>query len=215
MRQTFQTELRELQTQMAALGSLCADAIAKAVHAFLDDEQEVAASLSTLADTMDEKERDIENMCLRLLLKQQPVARDLRTISSALKMVTDMKRIGDQSADIAEIVRTAEPPAESRTKMYRTMALDVIHMVDESVDAFLQQDSARADAVIAYDDKVDAEFDEIKNKIIETLHAPSKNEQYVVDLLMIAKYLERIGDHAVNIAKWVKYSISGEIEIVN
>ncbi len=150
MRQTFQTELRELQTQMAALGSLCADAIAKAVHAFLDDEQEVAASLSTLADTMDEKERDIENMCLRLLLKQQPVARDLRTISSALKMVTDMKRIGDQSADIAEIVRTAEPPAESRTKMYRTMALDVIHMVDESVDAFLQQDSARADAVIAY-----------------------------------------------------------------
>ena len=184
-------------------------------HAFLDDEQEVAASLSTLADTMDEKERDIENMCLRLLLKQQPVARDLRTISSALKMVTDMKRIGDQSADIAEIVRTAEPPAESRTKMYRTMALDVIHMVDESVDAFLQQDSARADAVIAYDDKVDAEFDEIKNKIIETLHAPSKNEQYVVDLLMIAKYLERIGDHAVNIAKWVKYSISGEIEIVN
>lgn len=151
-------------------------------------------------------------MCLKLLLQQQPVAKDLRTISSALKMVTDMERIGHQSADIAEIIKIANIKMPGDTQEIHDMAVAVIKMVAESIDAFVKKDIAMAEAVIAYDDTVDRCFDRIKELLIERFSRPGTDGEQTIDLLMISKYFERIGDHAVNIAKWVVFSITGNRE---
>ncbi|MCD7902210.1 MAG: phosphate signaling complex protein PhoU [Oscillospiraceae bacterium] len=211
MRTAFDGYLWELSTEMADIGALCEEAIDRAARSFLEGDLALAETLPGLSCTIDRKEREIESMCLKLLMRQQPVASDLRIISAALKMVTDMERIGNQSADIAEIVLTAEPPANERTGTYQHMALSVIRMVSDSVDAFLQSDAEKARAVIAYDDVVDKAFDDIKHQLIDGLRSQPQPSAYTVDLLMISKYLEHIGDHAVNIGKWVVFSVTGEI----
>ena len=172
----------------------------------------MAESVPDLSCQIDRKEREIEAMCLKLLLQQQPVATDLRVISSALKMITDMERIGKQSADIAEIIALANIKDTDDTDDIHDMAVAVMKMVTDSIDAFVEKDAAVAKAVIKYDDVADGLFDKIKKMIIVHLGRPEADSEYVIDLLMIAKYLERIGDHAVNIANWVLFSITGNKE---
>ena len=157
----------------------------------------------------------MESICLKLLLHQQPVARDLRTVSSALKMVTDAQRIGTQSADIAEILALGNITRLPESLPLREMATAVIRMVSESIDAFVKQDGKIARAVIEYDDVVDGCFNSAKAALIELLKTPDINGEAMVDLLMIAKYYERIGDHAVNIAKWVLFSLTGDLSFAS
>ena len=186
------------------------EAMRTALDAGEAEEAELRARAAELEEKIDRQERDAEDLCLRLLLLQQPVAGDLRVISSALKMVTDMKRIGDQSADIAEIVTLANISQGDNTLNIHDMAVSAIKMVTDSVDAFVGGDTALARAVIECDDVVDSCFDGIKKRLIEMFSLPETDGEYAIDLLMIAKYLERIADHAVNIADWVLFSITGE-----
>lgn len=211
MRARFDGQLAELNTELIKMGSLCENIIAMSAKALLDGDIALAKQTAELESEIDRKERDIETCCMKLLLHQQPVARDLRLISSALKMITDMERIGDQSADIAEIVTMARITASDETLHIGEMARAVIRMVTESVDAFVKRDVERARATIACDDVVDGLFDEVKTAIAERFKSGGDME-YALDLLMIAKYFERIGDHATNIAEWVIYSATGKRE---
>lgn len=210
MRSKFDEQLDLLNREMITMGALCENAIAKSAKAVTEGDLSLTDPIMTLAEQIDEKEREIETMCLKLLLQQQPVAKDLRTISSALKMVTDMERIGHQSADIAEIIKIANIKMSEDTQELHDMAVAVIKMVAESIDAFVKKDVAMAEAVIAYDDVVDGCFDRIKKLLIERFSRPGTDGEQTIDLLMISKYFERIGDHAVNIAKWVTFSITGK-----
>lgn len=194
------------------MGALCEKAIADSAKALAQGDARMAESVPDLSCQIDRKEREIEAMCLKLLLQQQPVATDLRVISSALKMITDMERIGKQSADIAEIIALANIKDTDDTDDIHDMAVAVMKMVTDSIDAFVEKDAAVAKAVIKYDDVADGLFDKIKKMIIVHLGRPEADSEYVIDLLMIAKYLERIGDHAVNIANWVLFSITGNKE---
>lgn len=211
MRSRFDEQLSELNSELIKMGALCENAIAMSAKALMDGDIELAARVVEFDTDIDQKERDIENRCMKLLLQQQPVASDLRTISSALKMITDMERIGDQSADIAEIVATAHITASDETLHIGDMARAVIKMVTESVDAFVKRDIELARATIAYDDVVDGLFDAVKKALAERFKKGGEME-YALDLLMIAKYFERIGDHATNIAEWVIYSVTGRKE---
>ena len=155
-------------------------------------------------------ERDIESICMRLLLQQQPVAKDLRTVSSALKMISDMERIGDQAADIAEIIKFISV-GEAESKLHiGDMARATIKMVTDSVDSFVKKDIEMAREVMQYDDIVDNLFIKVKNELTELIRKGEQNGEFCLDLLMVAKYIERIGDHATNIADWVCYSLTGE-----
>lgn len=209
MRSRFDEQLDLLNKEMITMGALCENAIAMSAKAVAEGDLALTESIPALAEQIGQKEREIESLCLKLLLQQQPVAKDLRIISSALKMVTDMERIGHQSADIAEIVRMANLKVGGDTEEVRNMALAVIKMVSESIDAFVKKDDAMAQAVIAYDDVVDDCFDRVKNLLIDQFSQPEADGEQTIDLLMVAKYFERIGDHAVNIAKWVVFSITG------
>lgn len=209
MRSRFDEQLDLLNKEMITMGALCENAIAMSAKAVAEGDLALTESIPALAEQIGQKEREIESLCLKLLLQQQPVAKDLRIISSALKMVTDMERIGHQSADIAEIVRMANLKVGGDTEEVRNMALAVIKMVSESIDAFVKKDDAMAQAVIAYDDVVDDCFDRVKNLLIGRFSQPGIDGEQTIDLLMVAKYFERIGDHAVNIAKWVVFSITG------
>ncbi len=212
MRLKFDEQLELLNNEMITMGALCENAIATSTKALMEGNVALAESVSDLSGQIEQKERNIEGMCLKLLMQQQPVARDLRTISSALKMVTDMERIGHQSADIAEIVTMANISASSDTLYIHEMALATIKMVTDSIDAFVKKDVAIAHAVVEYDDVVDDYFDRVKNTLIQRLSQPGADGEYALDLLMIAKYFERIGDHAVNIAQWVMFSLTGSRE---
>ena len=212
MRTGFDKQLTALNREMISMGSLCENAIAMSAKALLDGDHALAHSVPELSSQIERKERDIESMCLKLLLQQQPVAKDLRVISSALKMVTDMERIGHQSADIAEIISMANISAGGDTRYIHDMALSVIKMVTDSIDAFVKKDADTARSVIDFDDVVDDYFDKIKLTLIEQFSIPGTDGEQTLDLLMIAKYFERIGDHAVNIAKWVLFSITGKHE---
>lgn len=209
MRSRFDEQLDLLNKEMITMGALCENAIAMSAKAVAEGDLALTESIPALAEQIGQKEREIESLCLKLLLQQQPVAKDLRIISSALKMVTDMERIGHQSADIAEIVRMANLKVGGNTEEVRNMALAVIKMVSESIDAFVKKDDDMAQAVIAYDDVVDDCFDRVKNLLIGRFSQPGIDGEQTIDLLMVAKYFERIGDHAVNIAKWVVFSITG------
>lgn len=209
MRSRFDEQLDLLNKEMITMGALCENAIAMSAKAVAEGDLALTESIPALAEQIGQKEREIESLCLKLLLQQQPVAKDLRIISSALKMVTDMERIGHQSADIAEIVRMANLKVGGDTEEVRNMALAVIKMVSESIDAFVKKDDDMAQAVIAYDDVVDDCFDRVKNLLIGRFSQPEADGEQTIDLLMVAKYFERIGDHAVNIAKWVVFSITG------
>lgn len=209
MRQKFDEQLERLNKEMIQMGALCESAIAMAAKALEEGNVKLAGRVLDLSSEIDQKERDIETMCMKLLLQQQPVAKDLRIISSALKMVTDMERIGDNSGDIAEIVTMANISASDHTLPIQDMTKAVIKMVTDSIDAFVKRDASRAKEVIDYDDVVDGFFDEIKTDLIRQFGSPESNGEKVLDLLMIAKYLERMGDHAVEIAKWVIFSLTG------
>lgn len=213
MRMRFEQELSELNNQMMKIGMLCETAISKASKALFTGNFRIAQELPELLNSVTEKEREIEGICMKLLLKQQPVAKDLRTISSALKMVTDAQRIGTQSADIAEIYMLGNISAIPEAVPLSEMAAAVIKMVTDSIDSFVKQDGKIAAAVIEYDDVVDALFNDCKLTLIELLKQHGTDGEAMVDLLMISKYFERIGDHAVNIAKWVLFSITGNIEL--
>lgn len=209
MRSKFDEQLEQLHKGLITMGALCENAIAMSAKALTNGDLTLAEKVPEMTAEIDRKEREIENMCMRLLLQQQPVAADLRVISSAMKMVTDMERIGDNSGDIAEIITMANISAASDTLNIKAMAAAVIKMVTESIDAFVKRDIELAKQVVDYDDVVDGHFNEVKKLLIELLSKTEANGEYALDLLMIAKYFERIGDHAVNIAQWVLFSITG------
>lgn len=209
MRSKFDEQLELLNTELIKMGSLCEAAIINSIKALTEGDFKPAQMAINIDLDIDRKEHTIENLCLRLLLQQQPVAKDLRQISSALKMITDMERIGDQAADIAEIVMLENITSSDNTTHIGEMAEATIKMVTDSVDAFVKQDLKLAQAVIAYDDVVDDLFDEIKKELVHTCTVEKKKSEYAIDMLLIAKYFERIGDHATNIAEWVEYSITG------
>lgn len=212
MRSRFDMQLEQLKLEMTSMGMLCENAIAKASHALLNCDVKAAGELPELLNQVTQKERDIEAICLRLLLQQQPVARDLRTVSAALKMVTDAQRIGTQSGDIAEIVAMGYIREIPEGLPIREMATAVIQMVTDSIDSFVKQDGKLSRNVIEYDDVVDDYFNSIKHSLVQRLKTQEGSSEAMVDLLMIAKYFERIGDHAVNIAKWVLFSLTGSLE---
>lgn len=212
MREKFKQQLDEMYRQMVVLGGLCQQAIAMAVKT-LDEQEESAqrleAQVHILDGEIDDMEREIEGLCTKLLLKQQPVATDLRRITAALKMVTDLERIGDQAADIAELARFIRH--NGRNEALKKMAADVIRMVSDSVDAFVRLDLEQARAVIAYDDVVDHWFDQIKQELITRMAQDSSAGEEFLDVFLVAKYLERIGDHATNLAEWVEYAQTGAL----
>ena len=209
MRNKFDEQLNKLNLELITMGALCEDAISLSVKALLDGYDTLTERVFDIEAEIDRKEREIENICMKLLLQQQPVAHDLRTVSSALKMISDMERIGDQASDIAEIAKFIKN-SDAKSKIHiKDMALAAIKMVTDSVESFVKKDLSLANAVKEYDDKVDNLFDCIKDELIRLISENKSNGESCVDLLMIAKYLERIGDHAVNIAEWVEYSITG------
>ena len=209
MRSRFDQQLHELNIELIKMGALCENVIAMSSKALMDGDKALAANVSEFDAKIDHKERDIESLCMKLLLQQQPVARDLRTVSSALKMIRDMERIGDQSAESAEIVTMANIADSDEALHIGDMARAVIKMVTDSVDAFVKRDTELAKAVIEYDDVVDGLFDEVKKALAARFQNSSQME-YALDMLMIAKYFERIGDHATNIAEEMLYSITGD-----
>ncbi len=210
MRSRFDEQLASLKNELIEIGALCEEAISLASRSLTECDTELAASIAPLDGDIDRKEREAEGICLRLLLQQQPVARDLRQVSAALKMITDMKRIGDQAQNIAEIVQIIDGvrPADSDTM--RAMAEATIGMVTMCVDAYVKQDVNLANKVVAADDTVDDCFGKVKSRLIEEIRNDPTCGEYALNLLMIAKYFERIGDHAVNIAGWVTFSVTGE-----
>ena len=209
MRSKFDEQLALLNRELIEMGALCEEVIALSSKALTELDKTLAAKVAPLDTEIDQKERTIESMCLKLLLQQQPVARDLRQISAALKMITDMERIGDQAEDIAEIISFIDGHTSENDTLIREMAKAVIQMVTESVDAYVKHDIALAEKVIADDDIVDDYFDSVKKKLIGSIARNPGDGEYALDILMIAKYFERIGDHATNIAEWVIFSITG------
>lgn len=209
MRNRFDEQLFELNRELIEMGAMCEEAIASAAKALSTGDMALAAKVCENSSAIDQMERDIEGRCMKLLLHQQPVARDLRQISAALKMITDMERIGDQAEDIAEIVTFLNGRTMEGVERIKEMARETIKMVTESVDAFVKKDVALAEQVIAHDDIVDTFFNEMKCGIIKLIAENPDDGEFALDLLMISKYLERIGDHAVNIAEWVIYSVTG------
>ena len=209
MRNKFDSQLEKLNLELITMGALCEDAISASVKGFLDDDDALCKKALETEDEINRKERDIESICMKLLLEQQPVARDLRVISSALKMISDMERIGDQAYDIAEIAKFIKNSNVKSKIHIKDMAAAATKMVTDSVDSFVKKDVELARAVMAYDDKVDSLFNCVKDELVQLITEDKANGEFCIDLLMIAKYLERIGDHAVNIAEWVEYSITG------
>ena len=216
MRNRFDRQLTELNQDMIQMGHMIGQAIGMAISALNNRDKEQAEKVIDYDDEINEEERIIENLCLKLLLQQQPVARDLRVISSALKMITDMERIGDQAADISELalclVNEKELPMMDRMKQ---MSQECMLMVMKALEAFVAKDIEMAKKVIARDDVIDAMFDDTKKEVIELIQNHGTGAEVATDLLMVAKYFERIGDHATNIAEWVIFSINGTHPTIN
>ena len=209
MRSRFDEQLATLNKELIEMGALCEEAIADAAKALTTADEKTAAKVEPLEAEINQKERDIESLCLKMLLQQQPVARDLRQISAALKMITDLERIGDQASDIAEIITFIDKKAGVDCEPICLMAKATIRMVTESVDAFVKRDVGIAQQAIAHDDTVDDYFLKVKRSLINMIAQRPADGEHALDLLMIAKYFERIGDHAVNIAEWVIFSVTG------
>ncbi len=210
MRYRYDMQLHTLHTQLTHMGELCEAAITKVTQALKDGNTEQAQVVIKEDEEIDQIEKDIERLCLKLLLQQQPVARDLRRISAALKMITDMERIGDQASDIAEIIISEKKAEAADIPVIVKMSEAAAKMVRDSVNAYVEKDLELSRAVIDYDDIVDEMFEENKKQLIDYI---SKNGgeggREAIDLIMVAKYLERIADHATNIAEWVEFSITG------
>lgn len=211
MRNRFDEQLEQLNIQLIKMGALCEESIACAVKALFDEKTaEMIDKVNDNETETDHLEHDIEALCMKLLLHQQPVAKDLRSVSSALKMISDMERIADQSQDIAEIAGFVHSTDLAAKVHISDMANEAISMVTMSVDSYVKKDVKLAQAAINADDKVDARFIEVKQELIRLVRSDAEEAEYFMDLLMAAKYLERIADHATNIAEWVLYSITGE-----
>ena len=210
MRNEYEQQLELLHTELVSMGDACEEVITCAVASLDNNDQALTRRVFEVDSGIDRREREIESLCLKLLLRQQPVASDLRRVSSALKMISDMERIGDQASDIAELAPYMRGHAEKDMQDLQAMSAEVIRMVKGSIDSFVRQDLALARQVIAYDDVVDDWFDRIKKELIELIGREERPGEYCVDFLMAAKYLERIADHATNIAEWVEYSITGK-----
>ena len=213
MRSRFDQQLSLLNRALIEMGALCEEVIALAAKAVLTGDGTLAEKVAPLDREIDQKEREIESQCLKLLLQQQPVARDLRQISAALKMITDMERIGDQAEDIVDLIPKMTRAAGEDGQMLTKMAQAAKNMVTEAVDAYVKQDLQLAGKVIGDDDIVDDYFNAVKTGIIQLIAQNPAEGEYALDLLMIAKYFERIGDHCTNIAEWVEFSLTGSHDI--
>jgi len=210
MRVKFEEQLTQLGNMLIEMGAMIETAIAMAIDALLKQDVDLAQKAIDYDEEIDHIEKDIEALCLKLLMQQQPVARDLRLISSALKMITDMERIGDHAADISEITMLlANAPYIKKLEHIPQMAKATVKMVTDSIDAFVKKDLRLARSVMDYDDVVDELFKTVRQELIDIVKASGENGEQAFDLLMIAKYFERIGDHAENIAEWVEFSIIG------
>lgn len=214
MRCRFDAQLELLNHELIKMGALIESTIESATKALLRQDTRQAYHTMTIEEQVDEKEREIESLCLKLILQQQPVARDLRVISGALKMITDMERIADQASDIAELaVLLSGQRYIKKLEHIPQMAKATAKMVSDSIDAFVKKDLVLAKEVIKYDDVVDSLFDIIKDELIALIRENADNGEQAIDLLMVSKYYERIGDHAVNIADWVIFSMTGQHEL--
>ena len=214
MRNKFNQQLKELHLEIANMGGLCEEAISSSVQAFLKHDQDLAAQAQHIEAKIDRKNQEIENLCLRLLMLQTPVASDLRHVSTALHIINDMERIGDQSADIAELVPFISKAPDKVENAIHQMGEATVKMVSGAVQCFIDDDVSAAEMIIMDDDTVDAWFSVVKKDLIEEIIKPDiseKTSETFVNLLMIDKYLERIGDHSVNIAEWVRWSIEGKL----
>ena len=209
MRNRFEEQLFELNREIIEMGALCEEAISKTVEALTTGNTALAADVVSGSGAIDQMERSIESLCMKLLLHQQPVARDLRLISAAKKMITDMERIGDQAEDVAEIITFLGGRTMENGSLIPKMAREATGMVTSSVDAFVKKDVALARQGIARDDVVDDCFNQIKGRIIDFIAKNPADGEFSLDLLMISKYFERIADHATNIAEWVIYAVTG------
>lgn len=209
MRNKFDEQLNCLNNELIIMGALCEEAISAAAKLLIDNDATMKECVFESDKQIDQKERDIENLCMKLLMQQQPVAGDFRTISAALKMISDLERIGDQASDIAEMAEYVSADGIESETHISDMACAAIKMVTDSVESFVKKDVVLAKEVIERDDVVDTLFDEIKSELIHSVQNRRNNAEALIDLLMIAKYFERIGDHAENIAEWVIYSMTG------
>lgn len=208
MRSKFDEQLQELNNEMIKMGTMIEESIAKAVEALGRKDEELAKEIMAGDAQIDRAQKKIENICFNLLIQQQPVARDLRVITAAMKMVTDMERIGDHASDIAEMtIFMGKSRYETNLKHINKMASETVLMLNWSIEAYIEKDKVKAEDVIAHDDIVDTLFDETKNDIIKLIQDKSDDGEEATDLLMVAKYFERIGDHATNISEWVLYSL--------
>ncbi len=209
MRNKFDQQLEKLHVELIKMGALCEDAISGTVSALEKNSEEIIQNVFHLETEIDQKERDIEALCMKLLLQQQPVASDLRVVSAAMKMISDMERIGDQAADIAEITRYVQLTALREIAPVDKMAKAAVRMVTNAIDSFIKRDLTLAGRVIGSDDIIDDLFLSIRKYLIEYISKHPESSENCLDMLMIAKYFERIGDHAANIAEWVEFSITG------
>ena len=209
MRDFFQEQLDKLNQELTYMGAACEEIIAMASQALTGLDEELTKKVATVGARIDESERTIENICMKLLLRQQPVARDLRQISAAMKMITDMERIGDQAEDIVDLIPKMVIRADEKYPKIREMAKAAQRMVTEAVDAYVKQDLEMAKTVMNHDDVVDDYFNQVKKGIIDIIATNPEDGEYALDLMMIAKYFERIGDHCTNIAEWVVFSVTG------
>ena len=208
MRRRFDEQLEQLNQEMLQMGTMVENSIQKAIEALLRQDTTLAQSVMEFDSQVDQKQKEIESICFTLLMQQQPVASDLRVISAALKMVTDMERIGDHAADISEMtLHLAHEPYIKNLEHISKMASETMWMLIQSIEAYVEKDVKKATDVIAHDDIVDELFAQTKQELIELIHKDKNNGEEATDLLMVAKYFERIGDHATNLAEWVIFSI--------
>ena len=213
MRNKFDEQLKNLNEEMIQMGTMIEENIQKAIEALVKNDVKMAKEIMEKDAVIDQKQRDIEGICFNLLIQQQPVAKDLRAITAAMKMVTDMERIGDHAADISEItILLSDSEKVSGFDTIIKMASEASVMLIRSIDAFTQKDEVKAKEVIDHDDVVDELFDKVKDELIELIKEDPKRGEQEIDMLMIAKYLERIGDHATNIAEWVIYSLDNKVK---
>ena len=216
MRNRFDRQLSTLNDELIEMGSMIEKSIETAIKALVNQDVDLARHAIEADEEIDRQERIIEDLCLKLLLQQQPVAKDLRLISSALKMITDMERIGDHASDISEItIALADQPYIKKLELIQQMAKETMIMLVGSIEAFVDKDLEKANEVIKRDDVVDDLFDKVKKELIQMIHENADKGEQAADLLMVAKYMERIGDHATNISEWVIFSITGEHKSMN
>ena len=216
MRNRFDRQLSTLNDELIEMGSMIEKSIETAIKALVNQDVDLARHAIEADEEIDRQERIIEDLCLKLLLQQQPVAKDLRLISSALKMITDMERIGDHASDISEItIALADQPYLKKLEHIQQMAKETMIMLVGSIEAFVDKDLEKANEVIKRDDVVDDLFDKVKKELIQMIHENADKGEQAADLLMVAKYMERIGDHATNISEWVIFSITGEHKSMN